>query len=282
MPDRKMEDNIAQFCGVTGASVKEAKKYLEKYKRVDIAVDAYYGDPSAIASATPQRTPAAPAASTSKLNALFDKYKDPDGTEITVDGTIALCADLGVEPEDVVLLAVAYELKSPRVGEWGRTGWVEGWKALGCDSLPAMKTTLGRLRTKLGQDADYFHKVYTRTFDFAKSEGQRSIGIDTATAFWSLLLPHAMTGGALTRIPPGDDNNAMQVDAPPFGQEQVQWWFEFLAEKGGKGVSKDTWNMFYDFIRSIDARFETYDMEAAWPSTIDDFVEYARERVKAS
>jgi hypothetical protein len=49
-----------------------------------------------------------------------------------VDGTIRLCNDLNVDPEDVVLLAVAYELKSPRVGEWGRKGWVDGWKALGC------------------------------------------------------------------------------------------------------------------------------------------------------
>lgn len=97
-----------------------------------------------------------------------------------------------------------------------------------------MKTALTRLRTKLGQDVDYFHKVYIQTFDFAKVEGQRSIGallpfspssplflsllaeltpattgIDTATAFWGLLLPHAMAGGALARLPPSDD--AMQV-----------------------------------------------------------------------
>ena len=25
--------------------------------------------------------------------------------------------------------------------------------------------------------------------------------------------------------------------------EFTQWWFEFLSEKGGKGVSKDTWMM---------------------------------------
>lgn len=98
MVDRKMEDNIAQFCGVTGAScvpsisatphpsiinnlcdsfsssTKDARKFLEKYKRVDIAVDAYYTDPNALAT-SPSRTPSTPAASTSKLNALFDKYK---------------------------------------------------------------------------------------------------------------------------------------------------------------------------------------------------------------
>ena len=36
-----------------------------------------------------------------------------------------------MNPEDVVLLAIAYELKSPRVGEWTKQGWTEGWKNLG-------------------------------------------------------------------------------------------------------------------------------------------------------
>lgn len=56
---------------------------------------------------------------------------DPDGDEITIDGTIKLCEDLGVDPEDVVLLAVAWELKSPRMGEWTRKGWLDGWKTIG-------------------------------------------------------------------------------------------------------------------------------------------------------
>ncbi len=60
---------------------------------------------------------------------------DPDGDEITVDGTIKMCQDLKVDPEDVVLLSVAYELKSPRLGEWTRKGWVDGWKSIGCVNL---------------------------------------------------------------------------------------------------------------------------------------------------
>ena len=56
---------------------------------------------------------------------------DPDGDDITIDGTIKFCEDLNVNPEDVVLLAVAYELKSPSMGQWSRKGWVDGWKSLG-------------------------------------------------------------------------------------------------------------------------------------------------------
>lgn len=67
---------------------------------------------------------------------LPGQWTEPDGDDITIDGTIKLCEDLGVDPEDVVLLAVAYELKSPAMGQWTRKGWTEGWKALGCVLYP--------------------------------------------------------------------------------------------------------------------------------------------------
>ena len=51
--------------------------------------------------------------------------------DITVDGTLDLCSDLGVDPEDVVLLAIACELQSPSVGRWKKTHWISGWRGLG-------------------------------------------------------------------------------------------------------------------------------------------------------
>ena len=121
-------------------------------------------------------------ASASKLNTLFDKYKahDPTGSDddiISIDGTLKLCGDLEVDPEDVVLLAVACELKAPGVGEFTRVGWRDGWKNLGVDSTLTMKGLLPKLREKLGREFGYFKKVYLYTFDFARSEGQRSLGV---------------------------------------------------------------------------------------------------------
>jgi hypothetical protein len=91
------------------------------------------------------------------------------------------------------MLAVAYELKSPRVGEWTKQGWVEGLKSLGyviclqtykiipntsfrVDSIQGLKALLPKLRNQLGSDPKYFKKVYSHTFDFARNEGQRSLG----------------------------------------------------------------------------------------------------------
>ena len=51
-----------------------------------------------------------------KFKLIFSVTLDADDEDITVDGTLSLCKDLGVDPEDVVLLAVACELQSPSVG----------------------------------------------------------------------------------------------------------------------------------------------------------------------
>lgn len=55
-------------------STKDARKFLEKYKRVDIAIDAYYNDPNAFSGGS-RRNNDSSGPSTSKLNSLFDKYK---------------------------------------------------------------------------------------------------------------------------------------------------------------------------------------------------------------
>ena len=69
-------------------------------------------------------------------------------------------------------------------------------------------------------------------------------GIETAQAFWGLLLPHGLQGGALAHIRSRDkDEDVDMVEEEGWKDDYNQWWFDFLAEKGGKGVSKDTWIM---------------------------------------
>lgn len=79
-----------------------------------------------------------------------------------------------------------------------------------------------------------------------------SPGLEYAQGFWHLLIPHGLQGGALSHLALGsedddedeeDEDEAMGVDEEGWREEYTDWWFEFLAEKGGKGVSKDTWQM---------------------------------------
>ena len=109
------------------------------------------------------------------------------------------------------------------------------------ESFEGMKTSIPRLRKKLGADPDYFRRVYLYTFEFARSEGQRSLGIELAQAFWSLLLPFGLKGGALrTQDYGGNDLSKVNVG---WTEEHTRLWYEFLKEKNIKGISKDTWSM---------------------------------------
>ena len=51
---------------------------------------------------------------------------DPDCADdnITIDSTLNLCSDLGVDPKDAILLTIAYELQSLSIRQWKKMSWV--------------------------------------------------------------------------------------------------------------------------------------------------------------
>lgn len=156
---------------VTGASVKDAKNFLDGYHRLDVAIEAYCDNPHQFGMQSPPNT-----INRAELKTLFDQYRFlPSEPDILMDGTIKLCDDLQVDPEDVVLLAVAYELKAPTFGVFTLEGWQDGWQSLHVDSIPAMKNALIELRGCLASDFQYFRKVYLYTFDLANEKGQRRL-----------------------------------------------------------------------------------------------------------
>ncbi|POY72896.1 hypothetical protein BMF94_4057 [Rhodotorula taiwanensis] len=222
--------------------------------RVNAALDAFFNDPRPTSKAAAANT----AQLTKNLDTLWQKYCDPSQpSEIAMDGTMQYCADLDVDPADVVMLALAWFTQAPTMGRFGKQKWVEAWQAIGADSLDKQKQQVDALREQL-KTAETFRKVYLFAFDYAKQEGQKSLQFEIAQELWNLLIP----------LDP----------ASSFPPEHLEMWNTFLSEKGGRAVSKDSWNLFLDFARTIDPAFKQYDEDAAWPSVIDDFVEYARSR----
>lgn len=276
--DKEFEDKVKTFRAVTNASDRDARSYLDRNPGLDVAIDAYYSG-----SHSSSRQSSHGPSITSRLEKMFDQYKDPHGEDIGIDGTIQLCTDLNIEPEDIVMLAIAYELKSKRLAEWHKQGWVDGWKRLGCDNIQAMQMAAKNLRVELARDPVYFEAVYNHTFSLALSPGQRSLPLEDARNYWALLLPYGLQGGALSHVAyvEDEDGNVAMTDANDVGwnQECSELWNEFLNDSAKiKGVSKDTWRVFRDFVRTIDANFEKYETTASWPSTIDDFVEFVRAK----
>jgi len=64
----------------------------------------------------------------------LDDPNTPD--TVNVSGMMKYLGDIGVDIEDIGMLAVSEIVKSPTMGEMTKDGFVEGWSALGYVFLP--------------------------------------------------------------------------------------------------------------------------------------------------
>jgi hypothetical protein len=71
------------------------------------------------------------------------------------------------------------------------------------------------------------------------------VALETAIAFWKLLIPHGLSGGALAHVSEEDGDDVQMRDASDSGwtSKHTDAWLSFLEQRGVKGVSKDTWSM---------------------------------------
>jgi len=60
--------------------------------------------------------------------------------------------------------------------------------------------------------------------------------------------------------------------------EHLALWLEFLETKT-HSIPKDTYVLLLEFVYSINSDFTNYDENSAWPVMIDEFVEFAHERM---
>lgn len=99
-----------------------------------------------------------------------------------------------------------------------------------------------------------------------------SAALELASAIWPLLYSKA----------PASMFEADSAFAPGSSTQQayLKAWLSFLqVEKKGRSISRDLWTLFLDFSTTIDAKFERFDEEAAWPSLIDEFAEHVKEKL---
>ncbi|SNX82630.1 related to DCN1 - scaffold-type E3 ligase [Melanopsichium pennsylvanicum] len=237
-----------------------------------------------------------------RLNSLFDRFRDAanadqdsddedgpvaseDPDTISIGGALKMCEALDVSPEDVVFLPLSYYLKSPSIGTFTRKEYVAGWIMLDLsDTLEKQKTALEKLRDELvknkplrlerfaeeknnsatasSANRGLYEKVYDYTYGFARREGQKSLALENALAFWDLILPASPTF-------------QREGSEGTFTQMQLELWKKFLQEQtGGRAISKDTWTQFLDFTKEINSDFSNHDLDV-----IDDFVIWAKENL---
>ncbi|XP_032884304.1 DCN1-like protein 4 isoform X2 [Amblyraja radiata] len=161
------------------------------------------------------------------------------------------CEDIGVEPENVVMLVLAWKLDAQSMGYFSLQEWLKGMTLLQCDTTEKLRNSLDYLRSLLNEPTN-FKLVYRYAFDFAREKDQRSLEISTAKCMLGLLL------GKTWPLFPA--------------------FHQFLEQSKYKVINKDQWCNVLEFSRTINLDLSNYDEDGAWPVLLDEFVEWFKDR----
>lgn len=190
------------------------------------------------------------------IDEFFCRYSDRETDCIVEDGIERLCADIGVEPEDFSILVLAWNFGAEMMCRFTRTEFINGCHAIGdADSPQMINARLPGLVTDVLNSREKFRDLYRWTYRFGLDEGQRTLPLAMAISLWQLVF---------SKRPPA----------------VLDRWIAFLEQRpsGSSGIMRDTWDMFLLFTEVIGTDFERYDESEAWPSLIDDFVEFENDR----
>ncbi|CAG0915151.1 unnamed protein product [Notodromas monacha] len=185
-----------------------------------------------------------------RCTAWFHEYTCGAGTSLGPDGMEKFCQDLGVEPENIVMLVLAWQMNASQMGYFSEPEWIFGLSRLGCDSITKLRGRLGFLRDILS-DPENFKSIYRYAFDFARNKNQKNLDLDTAKGMMALLL---------AKIWPL--------------HEQFQQFLDF--QKHYKVINRDQWCNILEFSRSIKPDLSNYDEDGAWPVLLDEFVAWLK------
>ncbi|KAF1331704.1 Dcn1-like protein, partial [Globisporangium splendens] len=92
------------------------------------------------------------------INEVFNKFQDEESMDlITDDGIFAFCEELGIDPQDPVILALSWSMEAAAMCEFTRAEFVRGFERLNCQSVEDLKKKLPFLRAKLNDLAEFTH-----------------------------------------------------------------------------------------------------------------------------
>ena len=145
---------------------------------------------------------------------------------------------------------VAMHMGNAHMGHVTEAEFIKGCEACGVDSIDKWRGHLPTLRKQLG-DKDMQKKMYTFTYAYAEQwEGvKKNVIVEDACGLWPVLLK----------------NKCNFLDK----------WCAFITKKNTDGklniVTKDLWNMLYEFIESCDGKLEAAEDDGCWPVLLEEF-----------
>jgi DCN1-like protein 1/2 len=156
------------------------------------------------------------------FKSLADLSED-DTTEIQDEGVEKFCEELGIDPEDAVILVISYYMKAENMCIYTEDEFNRGFGHLQCTDLKEMKGMIPQLREQL-DDEDMFAEIYEYAYNFCKEKGKKSLDADSAKAMWGVLYVNRW--------------------------DWLDKWLAFL-ETYNTPIKKDEWNMLKLFIATV-------------------------------
>lgn len=96
------------------------------------------------------------------------------------EGMEKFCEDIGVEPENVAMLVLAYKMGAKQMGFFTKTEWMKGLTDLQCDTASKVQSKLDYLRGLLN-DPNNFKIIYRYAYDFARVRPANRKGFEPIT-----------------------------------------------------------------------------------------------------
>ncbi|KAI0927981.1 hypothetical protein AcW1_005371 [Taiwanofungus camphoratus] len=222
---------------------------------------------------------------------LFSAYADEDDPSVIgPEGFERLCSDMDVSLEGPLPLILAWQMNAKEMAKISKGEWEVCLRELQVSSLLSLSIVLHDLEDLLlfgepplkppmltvaqakkrsasslslepydraryykyaADTKKAFNELYSFCFVLAKPPQARNIDIETASAFWSVLV------------------------APlyPIMSDILR----FINDMGTvKGITKDLWGMALEFCRTVQPDLSNYDADGAWPTLLDDFVAWKK------
>lgn len=108
--------------------------------------------------------------STSKLIAWFKKYTTVDDPQtLGPEGMERFCQDIKVEPENIVMLVIAYKMQAKNMGYFTQAEWIRGLSDMDvlCDTPAKLQSKLHYFLNQLN-DPQCFKQIFRYAYDFAR------------------------------------------------------------------------------------------------------------------
>jgi DCN1-like protein 4/5 len=107
--------------------------------------------------------------STSKLIGWFKKYTTDDPQTLGPEGMERFCQDIKVEPENIVMLVIAYRMQAKNMGYFTQCEWIKGLSdsEVLCDTPAKLQNKLNYFLNQLN-DPLTFKSIFRFAYDFAR------------------------------------------------------------------------------------------------------------------